>query len=303
MLRVAVDRYIALHRSTGYLYIKHEYLLRSFAAYATKRGESVVRGNTAVAWAGLAPTAGTRRTRLLLLRRFARVMHVENPRHEVPPANVFGPRHPPRTPYIFSSREIRAILEATAILRPRGSSRPDVYRTLFGLLAATGLRISEALGLRLADVTPDGLVIRETKFRKSRLVPLHETTHRVLRQYLVARSQRHGDERAVFRSLRGTALGYQSAFITFRKIVDFLGVGPRALIRRPRLHDLRFTFAARSIESCSGDQETMARHMLSLSTYLGHACLANTYWYLRATPRLLADVAAQTEAHIARGGQ
>jgi integrase len=305
MLRAAVDRYVALHRSTGYVYRRQEYILRNFAAYAEKRGDKVVRASTAMAWAGLAPIR-TRHARLLFVQRFARVMRAEEPRHEVPPSDAFGPSLPRRTPHIFSSREIRALLNGAAALGPRGSLRPKVYVTLFGLLAATGLRISEALALQLSDITPDGLVIRDTKFRKNRLVPLHESTRRALNRYLVARSKCARDvrdEAAVFLSQWGTRLGYQSAFTTFRGILYRRRIGPAARNRRPRLHDLRHTFAVRSIEGCSGDREEVSRHMLSLSTYLGHARLADTYWYLQATPRLLADIAAQTEARADRGGQ
>jgi integrase len=302
VLKAAVLRYVTLHRATGYIYRKQAYLLRSFADYAEERGERVVRATTAIAWAALAPTSSTCHGRLLVVQRFARLMHAEDPRHEVPPGDVFGLRFSRRTPHIFSPLEIRALLKGAAALGRRDSFRPEVYTALFGLLAATGLRISEALALQLTDLTPDGLIIRETKFRKSRLVPLHKTTRRSLERYLAARRKWAGNQAAVFISQWGTRLGYQSASTTFLGILRRAGIHPGPHRRGPRMHDLRHTFAVRSIERCSGDRETVSRHMLALSTYLGHTRLADTYWYLQATPRLLVDVAVQTELRT-RGDQ
>jgi len=300
MLRNVVERYVWLHQSTGYSYRKHGYILRNFSSFAEALGDKFVRANTAIAWARLGPTGNARQSRLRHVRHFARLMHAEDARHEVPPAYTFGPILPRRRPHIFSIREVRALLKATAALGPRGSLRPRVYTTLFGLLAVTGLRISEALALDLGDVTADGLVIRKTKFRKSRLIPLHGSTREALDRYLLVRIRSARGNDAVFLSLRGTRLGYQSSFTMFRQIVGRLKIGDGALRRRPRLHDLRHTFAVRSIEDCSWDRESLTRHMLSLSTYLGHAQLSDTYWYLQATPRLLAEIAARTEAQAGR---
>ncbi len=300
MLRQVVERYVWLHQSTGYSYRKHGYILRSFCSYAEERGDQFVRTNTAIAWARLGPTANARQSRLRHVRHFARLMHAEDARHEIPPDYTFGPMLPRRRPHIFSAREINSLLQGAAALGPPGSLRPRVYTTLFGLLAVTGLRISEALALDLADVTADGLVIRDTKFRKSRLIPLHDSTREALDRYLLARTRCAADNDAVFLSVRGTRLGYQSSFMIFRQIVGRLKIGDGAFTRRPRLHDFRHTFAVRSIEDCAWDREALARHMLSLSTYLGHARLSNTYWYLQATPRLLAEIAARTEALAGR---
>jgi integrase len=170
MLSAAVERHIALHQVTGYLFRRQSGLLRAFARYAGSKDDDVVRTTTAIEWAALGPTVGTRHGRLEVIRRFARLVHAEDPRHEIPPPGVFGGRLRRRRPYIFSAREIQALLEAAAALGPRRSLRPRAYVTLLGLIAATGLRISEALALRLDDITSTGLVIRETKFRKSRVI-------------------------------------------------------------------------------------------------------------------------------------
>lgn len=303
MLSAIVERHVALHRATGYLFRKQTVLLRLFARYAEAHGDDVVRAATAIAWAADAPTAGTRRGRLHVVCRFAQLMRAEDPRHEVPPPDVFGPQPPRRTPYIFTAKEIRALLEAAAELGPRGSLRPRVYAMLLGLIAATGLRISEALRLQLSNVTSAGLVVLNTKFRKSRLVPLHDTTRQALDRYLAARAKVAGADASVFLSERGTRLAYGTAITTFLGLVRGLGIHPGPGKRGPRIHDLRHTFAVRSLEQCAGNSRAVDRHMLALSTYLGHAHIVDTYWYLQATPRLLADVAAQSETLATRGGR
>lgn len=301
MLSAIVERHIALHHATGYLFRKQSILLRDYARFAERRGEGVVRAATALEWAGKGPTAGTCHGRLEVIRRFARLMHAEDPRHELPPPGAFGKQGPRRTPYIYTPKEIDALLEAASALGPRGSLRPKMYTAMLGLISATGLRISEAIRLRLGDFATAGLVVRETKFRKSRLVPLHPTTRRALDAYLKVRGRFARTDDAVFLSERGTGLRYPTVISTFLALVRSIGIHPGAGHRGPRIHDLRHAFAVRSLEQCAGNGETVARHMLALSTYLGHAHLVDTYWYLQATPRLLADVAAQSEA-LARGG-
>jgi integrase len=301
MLSTIVERHVALHHATGYLFRRQGNLLRDYARYAEARGEDVVRAATALEWAGSAPSLTTRQGRLGVIRRFAWLMRSEDPRHEVPPAGAFGPRAPRRTPYIYTAKEIRALLKAAGQLGPRGTLRPKLYATLFGLIAATGIRISEAIGLRLGDVTPAGLVIRETKFRKSRLVPLHATTQRALDAYLKVRAKVAGNDDAVFLSRRGTALRYPTVISVFLSLARGIGIRPGPGQRGPRIHDLRHTFAVRSLEQCMGNREAVARHMLALSTYLGHAQPVDTYWYLQATPRLLSDIAARCEALAKEG--
>lgn len=301
MLSAIVERHIALHIATGYLFRKQSILLRDYACFAEARGEGVVRAATALEWSGKGPTAGTRHGRLEVVRRFARLMHAEDPRHEIPPHGVFGRQAPHRTPYIYTIKEIRTLLKAASVLGPRGSLRPKMYTTMLGLIAATGLRISEAIRLRLGDITMAGLVVRETKFRKSRLVPLHPTTRRALDAHLKLRTKFAGTDDAVFLSERGTGLRYPTVISTFLALVRSVGIHPGPGQRGPRIHDLRHTFAVRSLEQCTGNSEVVARHMLALSTYLGHAHIFDTYWYLQATPRLLADVAAQSELLARRG--
>ncbi len=301
MLSDIVDRHIAMHRATGYLYQQQGKLLRSFARYAESRGEEFVVATTALEWAGSVSALSTRQVRLGVVRRFAWLMRAEDPRHEVPPSGAFGSRAPRRTPYIYTPEEIGSLLNAASKLGPRSSLRPKVYSTLFGLIAATGMRISEALRLRLADVTDEGLVIQKTKFNKSRLVPLHNSTRRVLDVYIKDRAKFACDDDALFVSTNGVALQYWTANATFLKLARGIGLHPGPGQRGPRVHDLRHTFAVRALEQCEGNGEAVSRHMLALSTYLGHGKIAATYWYMQATPALLSDIARRSEA-LAVGG-
>lgn len=185
MLSAAVERYIALHIATGHRFRTQGGLLRLFSRYAESRGDAVVRVETALAWAAEAPSDSSRRGRLLVVCRFAKQMRAEDARHQVPPSNAFGPQRPRPTPYLFAPTEISALLQAAAQLTPSGSLRPHTYVTLLGLIAATGLRISEALALQLQDLSGQQIIVRSTKFRKSRLVPLHDTVSRALNEYLL----------------------------------------------------------------------------------------------------------------------
>lgn len=300
MLSKLVETHISLHRATGYLFQQQAIQLRHFARYAAAKGDEVVRAATAIEWASQAPAESTRQSRLQTVNRFARLLHAEDGRHEIPPERVFGRRRR-RTPHIFTAQETRLVLQGAAALGPEGSLRPRTYVTLLGLIAATGLRVSEALRLKLDDITAGGLVIRETKFRKSRLLPLHATTRKMFDDYLALRRPFAGTDDAVFLSERRRALSRITVNLTFVGILRSVGLDS-GKGRRPRIHDFRHTFAVRSLEQCKGVREDVARHMLALSTYLGHAQLASTYWYLQATPRLLLDIATRTESHHATGG-
>jgi len=301
MLSDAVERYIALHRATGYLFRSESTQLRFFAREATRRGDEVVRCRTALEWAAQASSPAARRWRIHLVRRFAQRMSAEDTRHEVPPPDSFGPLPPRRTPHIFAPAEIRQLLELAASLG--GSLRPRTYATLLGLLACTGLRISEALALQMVDLTGEGLVIRSTKFKKSRLVPLHPTARRALQDYLLKRRRYPHKDGALFVSERGTRLRYVAVNATFLRLVRALGFHPGPGRRGPRLHDLRHTFAVRSLEQCATESGAVARHMLALGTYLGHTSFASTYWYLQATPQLMAGVAVQSESWLMGGAR
>lgn len=299
MLIQAIESYLAVRRAAGFALMGDASLLRDYARFAAGRVESHVRKQSAFAWAAQAPSPRQRERRLSTVRRFASHARAEDPVHEMIPSQVFAGKRTRSYPYIFSDREFEQLLEATGRLRPRGSLRPLTYLTLFGLLGVTGLRISEALHLDVGDVTEDGLLVRETKFRKSRLVPIHETTVIALDAYLARR-------RVVARCARffvatsGQPVTYPMVNGTFHYLLRSvnLQLPIRGRTRKPRLHDLRHRFAVRALESAAtaGDRCSIAHHVLALSTYLGHARVADTYWYLHATPRLMRHIADACEA-------
>ncbi len=300
MLNRAVKKYLAIRRTLGFKLHSHERLLSNFASFAAARGERHVRSKSAIEWAAAASSPVERDWRLSVLSGFACHARAEDLSHEVPPKRWFGGRRQRPLPYIFSRDDVRLLLEAATSLRPTGSRRPHTYRTLFGLLVSTGLRISEALALRLDDVTPDGLVIRRTKFRKSRMVPLHQSTAAVLRCYITQERCLGGicvDDH-LFVSLRGRRYSYGAVRDTFVGLLLSIGLDPTGRTPRPHLHCLRHTFAVRALERCPirRGRETIERQMCALSTYLGHSHVADTYWYLEATPQLMIDIAKTCEA-------
>jgi integrase/recombinase XerD len=297
----AIEAYLALRRATGFAMLNAEYLLKSFAVFATERGQAHVHAQTAIDWAARGPSVAQRDARLKAVCRFVRHARVEDARHELPPANHFGARKMRRSPHIYSTTEIGRLIETALRLRPEGGLRSWTYATLIALLSVTGLRISEALKLTVADVTRDGLLVRETKFRKTRLVPLHDTAAAGLQRYL-ARRRSHSEADPVFADTRGLPLRYIAVKETFDRLVGRAGIIP-ASKRRPRLHDLRHTFAVRALQSSPADGSRSGAHMAALATYMGHVNICATYWYLEAAAELMRDVAAAGEGFIVGGRQ
>ena len=294
-----IETYLALRRATGFAMSNAEYLLKSFAAFTVERGHAYVQTQTAIDWAALGPSVAQRDARLKAVCRFARHIRVEDARHELPPANHFGARKRRRPPHIYSAMEIDRLIEAARRLRPKGGLRSLTYATLIALLAATGLRISEALKLTFADITSDGLLIRETKFRKTRLVPLHDTTAAGLQRYLKRRRRCSGDD-PVFADARGRPLRYIAVKGTFDRLVGKVGIRPTSA-RRPRLHDLRHTFVVRALQGSPTGRNRCGAHMVALATYMGHVNIYATYWYLEATADLVRDIAVAGEAFMSEG--
>jgi integrase len=297
MLSEHVTRYVELHRSMGFKFRTQSLLLNNFIVFAEREGDEFIRTSQAVKWAGQAPSPPQRHNRLATLRRCALALHAEDARHEVPPAEVFGRGwFKRRAPYLYTSQQIGQLIAAARELTPKNSIRPLTYATLFGLLASTGLRVSEALSLTLDDLTADGLLIRATKFKKNRLVPLHESTRAALNRYVAARAKMATPDRTLFVSVAGTGVKYPTVITIFLSLARQLGLRAAPGQRGARLHDLRHTFAVRSLERCAGDRRVIAQHMAGLSTYLGHAHVSDTYWYLQATPVLMQRIAQAGEA-------
>jgi integrase len=297
----AIETYLALRRATGFAMLNAEYLLKSFADFAIEHGQRHVHTQTAIDWAARGPSVAQRDARLKAVCRFVRHVRVEDPRHELPPVNHFGARKTRRSPHIYSAAEINRLIEVALRLRPIGGLRSRTYATLIALLSVTGLRISEALKLTVVDVTSDGLLIRETKFRKTRLVPLHDTAVAGLQRYL-ARRRPSSETDPVFIDTGGLPLRYIAVKETFDRMVGRAGI-VLAAKRRPRLHDLRHTFAVRALQSSPVDRSRSGAHMVALATYMGHVNIYATYWYLEATADLMRDVAAAGEGFIVEGRQ
>jgi integrase len=299
MLAQAVESYLAVRRACGFELKTQGYMLRSFAAFSDARGKHHVCPEIAIEWAGLARSAQQRARKLGLVIQFARYVRAEDQSHQVPPPVFGSDKQPRRVPYIFSQNAISRLVQAAS--QSKYHLCRHTYSTLFALLACTGLRTSEAIRLRFEDITPDGLVIRQSKFRKSRLVPLHETAQVELERYVEYRRPYAPFDDHVFISFRRKPLLLNDVETAFRTTVAKIGLrrGPR--LPRPTPHSLRHTFAVRALEACPEGRDRVTEHMLALMTYLGHADVAHTYWYLEATPDLMRGIAKRYETFVIGG--
>lgn len=294
----AMESYLAVRRAAGFKLSNADYLLRSFARFATQRGDLHIRAQTAIDWASETASVAQRDARLKTVCRFARYLRAEDQQHELPPAGYFGYRKMRRVPFIYSRAEIARLVNAALQSGPPGALRPQAYAALIALLSATGLRVSEALGLRFADITPEGLLIRKSKFQKTRLVPLHETAAEGLRRYLTLRRQAHPGDDHAFADDDGRSLTYPATYCTFQKLLKIAGIGATHNGHSPRLHELRHSFAVRALEVSPDGRDRVGQHMLALATYLGHVNINATYWYLEASPELLRDIAVAGEGFL-----
>ena len=288
--------YVAVKRATGLSFIKQERLLSGFAVYAEAQGDQFIQVATVLDWASQSSARKERIYRLHVVCAFAEYLHVEDERHELPHRDALGRRgrhRPP--PHLLSPDDIRQIMNAALDLSPAGSIRPHTYHAVIGVLAATGMRRSEAVGLRIRDVTEDGLQIHNAKLGKARLVPLDETTKDALDAYLKKRGPGEPDD-PVFVMRSGRAINPETLRTVFVDLARSVGLRGEPGTPGPRLHDLRHSFAVRALtDAASGNRRDISRHMLALSTYLGHANIVDTYWYLEATPVLLDQISAATE--------
>lgn len=298
-LHPALSDYLTIRRALGYKLARAEKLLGQYLDYLDEHGSQLVTVENAVAWATL-PAAGNPNWwayRLTCVRGFAKYLHALNPSHQVPPADVVP--HTPRraTPYLYSDEEIAALITATSSLR--FELRRATYRTLIGLLSVTGTRIGEAIRLDNDDVDLKHgvLTVRETKFGKTRELPLHATTVDALGAYLRLRNQICPEPRvdAAFITPVGTRLLYCGVNWTFLQLVQHAGLKPRSARCRPTLHSLRHSFAVRTLLDWYRDGLEVQPRLPLLSTYLGHVHPRDSYWYLQAAPELLAIAADRLE--------
>jgi integrase len=303
-LRDALADYLALRRALGYRLDRPEKLLNQFLTNLEAAGQDVVTVEHALEWSQL-PSNGASNWwgyRLSVVRGFATYLHALDPAHEVPAADLLPQRPQRATPYLYSETEVAALMSAASTLST--PLRRATLATLIGLLAVTGMRVGEAIALDRTDIDliTGRLLVRYGKFGKTRELWLHPTTLAALKRYqrLRYRAAPPTVTAAFFVSAAGTRLLYCNVHNTFHRLVKLAGLTPRSVSCRPRIHDLRHSFAVHAmIDAYAAGEDGQARLML-LSTWLGHVDPANTYWYLSASPELMAVAGLRLEAHLDR---
>ena len=298
-LRSALERYLNMRQGLGYKYQHQARRLADFVLFMETHKAETITTKLAMAWATLPPDRhASWALRLTDVRGFAR--HVANidPQTEVPPSRMLPPLKRAK-PYVYSDAEVNALLAAALALPPAGGLRRWTYHCLFGLIAVTGMRLSEAIGLRRDDVDLDNgvLTVRQTKFGKSRLVPLHPTARVALRTYAERRDAHLGSRCGAyfFVAERGGRLLHQYVHRVFWRLSRETGLRRPGDHTGPRVHDFRHRFAIRTLLSWYRKGVDVERQLPVLSTYLGHTCVRDTYWYLSACPELMQEAARRLD--------
>lgn len=302
--------YLAMRRALGYRLERAEKLLGQFIAWMNEQGEQTITAAAALAWATLPPASDSNwhAHRLSVVRRFAAHVHALDGAHELVPQDLLPQRSRRAVPYLYTHTEIRALMTASSVIPT--PHRAATMRALVGLLAVTGMRIGEAIRLDRGDIDERRgvLSVIESKFGKSRELAVQASTIAALRAYL-ARSDRPVPAQptdAVFTSAAGTRLIYCNVHLAFKQMIKRAGLRPRSTVCRPRPHDLRHTFAVRTLLDAyrhdAGDGEHIQAQIALLCTYLGHVNPGSTYWYLQAAPELLA-LAADRLQHAEEGAR
>jgi len=296
----ALENYLALRRSLGFKLERTGRLLAQFVAHCEAAGAETVTIELALSWATL-PKGGSESWlahRLSVVRGFARHLALIDERTEVPPADLLPGRSHRATPYLYATEEVVQLMAAA-----QGFPSPlrrATFSTLVGLLYATGMRVGEAIRLDRDDVdfVQRILVVRGSKFGKSREIPVHDSTAAALHAYAKQRDDlcAQASSPAFFISLAGTRLLYGNVHLAFLRLVRDAGLTPRSARCRPRPHDLRHSFAVSTLIAWYRDGVDVEALLPKLSTYLGHVQPGNTYWYLSAAPELLGFAAARLEA-------
>jgi integrase/recombinase XerD len=297
-LRQALAEYLWIRRRLGFKLEWDQRILETFVDFLEQAGAQRITSELAVMWARLPQDTHPHwwNRRLGVVRGFARYVATLDPESEIPSTELLVARRRRVAPYIYSPSEITALLDAAGALTP--PLRAATYRTVIGLMATTGVRLGEALGLDRDDVDlEDGALHVRARQSKQREVPLHPTTTKALRDYARARDQRWPTPPSpgFFLNTRGTRLAtrqFNHYFVQLIAQVGLEGAGERA---RPRPHDLRHTMAVRTLLDWIEAGENVDRRMPQLSTFLGHVQPDSTYWYLQAVPELMALIAARLE--------
>lgn len=292
-LQTALDNYLDIRRTLGFKLRDEGSVLPKFIRYLEDHGSSFITTELALRWAiqpkEVQPAHWARRLRMV--RIFAQFQSAVDHRTEIPSQGLLPYRYHRRTPYIYNDGEISHLLQAANHLSSAIKLRASTYSTLFGLLAVTGMRVSEPIALDQQDIDLEKriLTIRFTKFGKSRLLPLHPSTVDKLRDYSSLRNSLIATPKSpsFFISEQGTRLTYCSVRWTFVKLSQEIGLRGPGDTHGPRLHDIRHTFAVKTLLKWYQEGVNVESYMPKLSTYLGHTHVNDTYWYISAIPELL----------------
>jgi site-specific recombinase XerD len=301
-IRQAIADYLTVRRALGYKLEDHGWLLAGFASFMEAAGAATITTRLALAWATLPEDTlpSWHAARLRVVRGFARHLKALDPATEVPRAGLLACRNRRAVPYLYSEAQVSALMAATASLRP--GLHAATHRTLIGLLAVTGMRLGEAIRLDRADLgAAEGiLTIRDSKFAKSRQIPLHPSALDALAGYGQLRDQHFREPRtpSMLVSTAGTRLISQGIHYVFARLVRQAGLEPSSQECRPRLHDFRHSLAVNTLLTWYREGLDVQARLPVLSTFLGHSKPANTYWYLSAVPELLALAAERREAGL-----
>lgn len=299
-MRKAAEEYLAMRRGLGYKLRPEGRLLRQFAGFLEERGLAHLTAGAALEWAILPRDADPSwwAARLTVVRVFARYLAVTDERTEIPPEDLLPRQERRTTPYLYSPGQIAALMRAAGALA--SPLRASTFESFIGLMAVTGLRTGEAMGLDRdeVDLAEGILIVRGTKFGKSRLVPLHPTATGQLRTYAQRRDELCPDPStpAFFLSGAGTRLNHTNASKTFSRLLRATGIQAPPGAPKPRLYDLRHSFAVATLVTWYSQDLDVAHLLPALSTYLGHISPATTYWYLHACPELMAAAATRLDA-------
>ena len=300
-----LNDYLTLRRALGCKLVRAERDLRQFLDYLAGRQQDTLTVEAAADWVRRsrhgsdAPALG-----MEAVRGFAAFLHAHDPAHEIPPAGLFPRRRLRAVPYLYSPADVAALQAAAG--RLRGPLRADTYAVLIALLTVTGLRIGEALALDDGDIdTVEGtLLVRQDKAQSFRLVPLHPTALAALAGYRHRRDQAFPGRAAttILASRTGDRLTYNAVHKTFTGLVSAAGLGPRTGRCRPVIHGLRHSYAVNMLAGWYRDGADVPARLPRLSTVMGHSGPASTYWYVSASPELMALAAQRLQAHVDRAG-
>ena len=303
-LRELAQEYIDLRRALGYKLVNEEPLLKDFSSFMERENAPYIIARLALHWAkerkNVLPSQWG--YRLSVVRKFAQYVKTIDSHNEVPPQGLLPHKYHRRSPYIYRDEEVLKLLEACQSFTSGNGLRRHSLFTVFGLLAVTGMRISEVTALTRGDVDfAKGIIaIRETKFRKSRLIPVHKSTLQVLREYCKLRDQIYPSSKVsnFFLSDKGTCLTICAVRYAFIRLSHRIGFRKPTDSHGPRIHDLRHRFAVKTIIKWYREEGNVENLIPLLSTYLGHTKPSDTYWYLSSVPELIALAAARMEKHL-----